>query len=52
MVKEWARIKKLIYVPDGKMNNWCEGIWSKAVMLCWKFFAMTSFGTWLSQSVT
>jgi len=40
------------YVPEGKMNSSCEGIWSKAVIFSWKFFAITSFGTWASQSIT
>lgn len=40
------------YTPDGNMYNSLPGISSKSEMLSWKFLASTSFGMWLSQSVT
>lgn len=38
-------------LPEGKIYNSFEGMWSNAVILVWKFFARTSFGIWAVQSV-
>ena len=39
------------HLQAGKMYNSSPGSSLNADTLCWKFFAITSFGTWASQSV-
>lgn len=41
--REWENL-------HGKMYNSLAGMWSNAEIFTWKFFAITSLGTWASQS--